>query len=56
MMNPHYLVRRLRETVAASYLPSRELSLAMTKLDEFELWMGKTQINPAAQTDFTDGP
>jgi hypothetical protein len=32
----------LRYTLRSQYNPSREFSVALTKLDEFELWLCKT--------------
>ena len=42
MMNPTYHVARVRELLD-EYEPSRERSLAATKLDEFELWLTRCQ-------------
>lgn len=33
------LIETLRATVKRDFVTSRELSLALTKLDEFELWL-----------------
>ncbi len=40
MMNPVYHFGRMRDLLA-EYKPSRELSLAATKLDECELWLSR---------------
>lgn len=40
MMNPTYHTNRMR-TLINEYEPSRERSLAITKLDECELWLSK---------------
>jgi len=40
MMNPVYHFTRMRELLD-EYQPSRERSLAATKLDECELWLTK---------------
>ena len=46
MMNPAYHFKQMRELLR-EYEPSRELSLASTKLDECELWL--TRCIPAAE-------
>jgi hypothetical protein len=40
MLNPVYHFEKLRE-VLDEFQPSRELSLARTKLEECELWLSK---------------
>lgn len=42
MMNPAYHFARMRELLE-EYEPSRERSLAATKLEECELWLAKCQ-------------
>lgn len=39
----HYL-KELRKDLKELLPPSRELSLALTKIEEAELWIGKVQI------------
>jgi hypothetical protein len=39
-MNPTYFLARMRELIG-EYEPSRELSLAATKLDECEMWLAR---------------
>jgi hypothetical protein len=39
-MNPVYHISRMRELVD-EFEPSRERSLAATKLDEFEMWLSR---------------
>lgn len=46
MMNPIYHVNQMRELLK-EYQPSRELSVATTKLDELELWL--TRCQPTAE-------
>ena len=46
MMNPAYHFRRMRELLG-EFEPSRERSLAQTKLDEAELWL--TRCAPTAE-------
>ena len=40
MLNPAYHVSRMREVIA-EHEPSRERSLAVTKLDELEMWLAR---------------
>lgn len=40
MLNPIYHFDRMRELLG-EFEPSRELSLAKTKLEECEMWLGK---------------
>ena len=40
MMNPTYHLARMRELLD-EYEPSRERSLAATKLDECEMWLAR---------------
>lgn len=40
MMNPGYFIGRVRDLLE-EFEPSRERSLAATKLDEFELWLNR---------------
>ena len=42
MMNPSYFFARMRELLD-EFEPSRERSLAVTKLDECELWLSRCQ-------------
>lgn len=42
MMNPTYHFRQMRELLN-EYEPSREKSLAATKLDECEMWLAKCE-------------
>lgn len=42
MMNPTYHFARMRELLD-EYEPSREKSLAATKLDECEMWLAKAK-------------
>jgi hypothetical protein len=42
MMNPTYHFRRMRELLE-EFEPSRERSLAQTKLDEAELWLTRCE-------------
>lgn len=54
MMNPAYHFARMRELLN-EYEPSRERSLAATKLDECELWLSWCRPTPeAVQRDMTD--
>jgi hypothetical protein len=46
MLNPGYFIARLRD-VLDEFEPSRERSLAATKLDECELWL--TRCTPTAE-------
>lgn len=46
MMNPNYNFARMRELLD-EFEPSRERSLAATKLDECELWL--TRCQPTAE-------
>lgn len=45
-MNPSYFFARMRELLD-EFEPSRERSLAATKLDECELWLSR--CHPAAE-------
>lgn len=38
------LIRCLRDIVCKAYEPSRELSLALTKLDECALWLSRAKL------------
>lgn len=40
MLNPAYHIARMREVIA-EHEPSRERSVAVTKLDEMEMWLDK---------------
>lgn len=51
MMNPAYHFTRMREMLD-EYQPSRELSLAATKLDECEMWL--TRCQPTAEAVMRD--
>jgi hypothetical protein len=42
VMNPNYFFARMRELLD-EFEPSRERSLAATKLDECELWLSRCQ-------------
>lgn len=42
MMNPKYFFARMRELLD-EYEPSREKSLAATKLDECEMWLARAK-------------
>lgn len=42
VINPKYVMNRAR-TLVDEYKPSRERSLAITKLDEFEMWLSKCE-------------
>lgn len=42
MMNPAYHIKRVRDLLD-EIQPSRERSLAATKLDEFEMWLSRCQ-------------
>jgi hypothetical protein len=42
MMNPEYHINRTRELLD-EFRPSRERSLAATKLDEFEMWLARCE-------------
>lgn len=46
MLNPTYHIQRCR-ALLEEYEPSRERSLAATKLDEFELWL--TRCKPTEE-------
>lgn len=50
------LIRRLRDIVCEAYKPSRELSLALTKLDECEMWLtrAKLRYGEAPEQDAND--
>ena len=51
MMNPAYHVGRMRELIE-EHEPSRERSLAATKLDECEMWLARcTPTAEALQRD-----
>lgn len=51
MMNPVYHINRMRDLLE-EYEPSRERSLAITKLDEFQMWLAKcTPTQEALQRD-----
>lgn len=52
MMNPKYHIDRCR-ALLDEYEPSRERSLAATKLDEFELWL--TRCKPTEEALNRDG-
>lgn len=55
MMNPTYHFAKMRELLS-EYKPSRELSLAATKLDECELWLSKcVPTDEAANRDQANG-
>lgn len=56
MMNPAYHFARMRELLE-EYEPSRERSLAATKLDECEMWLERcTPTGEAIQRDRCAGP
>jgi hypothetical protein len=42
MMNPKYHIARMRELLE-EYQPSRERSVAATKLDECEMWLARCE-------------
>lgn len=48
-MNPAYHFRQMRELLE-EYEPSRERSLAATKLDECELWLTRCEPTQEAVT------
>lgn len=51
MMNPDYHFARMRELIE-EFQPSRERSLAATKLDECEMWLARcTPTDEAVQRD-----
>lgn len=55
-MNPVYHFDRMRELLD-EYEPSRERSLAATKLDECEMWLGRCKpTDEALQRDLMAGP
>lgn len=43
MMNPTYHFAKTRHQIATEYEPSRERSLAITKLDECEMWLARCE-------------
>ncbi len=45
------MVRNLREEIEFAFLASRERSLALTKLEECELWLSKANAQPPAETN-----
>ncbi len=49
MMNPTYHFARMRELLD-EYEPSRERSLAATKLDECEMWLANCTPTELART------
>lgn len=53
MMNPAYHFDRMRELLD-EYEPSRERSLAATKIDEAELWLTKCKPTEEARTRDTE--
>jgi hypothetical protein len=56
MMNPRYHLARMRELLD-EYEPSREKSLAATKLDEFEMWLVRcTPTQEALHRDLRAAP
>ena len=56
MMNPEYHIGRCRDLLN-EFEPSRERSLAATKLDEFELWLTRCKITEEAlNRDASSGP
>ena len=56
MMNPKYHIARMRELLD-EYEPSREKSLAATKLDECEMWLARaTPTQEALNRDLTAPP
>lgn len=52
MLNPDYFVQLCKDLLN-EYEPSRERSLAATKLDEFELWL--TRCKPTKEALERDG-
>jgi hypothetical protein len=48
MMNPTYHFARMRDLLD-EYEPSREKSLAATKLDECEMWLAKATVTEEAR-------
>lgn len=53
MLNPKYHISRCRDLIN-EYEPSRERSLAATKLDEFEMWLERcTPTKEALERDTT---
>lgn len=38
------LIKRLREIICKAFVPSRELSIALTKLDECEMWLSRAKL------------
>lgn len=52
MLNPTYFINGCRR-VLEDYEPSRERSLAATKLDEFELWLSR--CTPTQEAKDRDG-
>ncbi len=50
------LAGELRGAITAEFAHTRERSLALTKLDELELWLGKAQPEAAAPLAGTSDP
>jgi len=48
------LAADLRAEIEKTYAPSRERSLAITKLDELELWMNRCKLTPPLPADPTN--
>ena len=55
MMNPTYHFNRMRDLIN-EFEPSRERSLAATKLDEAEMWLAKCQPTAEAQARDREAP
>jgi hypothetical protein len=47
MMNPKYFIAKMR-ALLDEFEPSRERSLAATKLDECEMWLARCTPTPEA--------
>jgi hypothetical protein len=48
MMNPAYHFAKMRDLLS-EYQPSRERSLAITKLDECEMWLARCEPTEEAR-------
>ena len=55
MMNPAYHFARMRELLG-EYEPSREKSLAATKLDEAEMWLARATPTEEARNRDLQAP
>lgn len=52
MMNPRYHFQKMKDHVEADFVSSRERSLALTKIDEAELWL--TRCEPTDEAKLRD--